>query len=318
VASLSGVLLLVTGQGVSTAGQLGDAIGGHLNVVLGVANIAVLYKIFISQKSDARAELALARESAAVDRLMVLAELASSAEAEVNRCKQGVDRCESQRTQLSIGVQSRVLALNTAGVTGSLFQPNDIERLQFMTLDEKIVEARAELDAALGQFDAVSAETRVVISQVVQHGHESQRFESLFSLKRADSRRRLEQEQATARREALNNVVERLVELAKLGGPIERALRAGEDLIREKGKTLESLSGHSPAPSNPATSGKVKAQREGLEAEIAQEQVTLARLRPQRDAIRRAFEIQLSMARFQDPESEHWLRALFEVQLRGR
>jgi hypothetical protein len=34
VASFSGVLLLVTGQGVSTAGQLGDAIGGHLNVVL--------------------------------------------------------------------------------------------------------------------------------------------------------------------------------------------------------------------------------------------------------------------------------------------
>lgn len=34
VASLSGMRLLVTGQGVSTAGQLGDAIAGHLNVVL--------------------------------------------------------------------------------------------------------------------------------------------------------------------------------------------------------------------------------------------------------------------------------------------
>jgi hypothetical protein len=168
VACLSGGLLLVTGQGVSTAGQLGDAIGGHLNVVLSIVNIFVLFQIFKSQKQDARRELRVAEESALLPRLLELATIAGGMS---SRC-------------LDLQAKSGEWSEHARAYQGRLATGRDMhqhELPQWITSAEEEAERLGfEADCLQGQVESIDATVNAAIKRL--HPQSSQEFLDLWNL----------------------------------------------------------------------------------------------------------------------------------------
>jgi hypothetical protein len=307
----------VGGGDPNLAGQLGDSFGGHANVVLGLINLAVLCKIYFSQKTDSRTEIALARETACVDRLMEMASIAVTAEELVARDTRLLG---DYRAEFDFMAHTALARPKPAMAASDSAEPNESHApgsLRLATLEDLIKDTRASLSAVSTLHDELATLADELINKASPDEKDRERLRSLYAVKRRAVRQEVDEERSALGRDTVSAVLGRLLELAQIASPIFKSIESSADRLTRFNAQADEIVRERANAKDPLLIRNSCDEERELRSKAAQEQRTIDVLSPKLQAFTRACDATLAMAAAQSPEAVGWLKEMYQAKLRG-